>query len=68
VAAALMAGTLESSRDNGFARVHRWTLRDTPQLRRFYAKCGFVETGAVTTRDFGDGNLLAQVEYERLAT
>jgi RimJ/RimL family protein N-acetyltransferase len=44
--------------------VHLWTLRDTPQSRRFYTKCGFTETGATTTRDFGDGNPLAQVEYE----
>jgi GNAT superfamily N-acetyltransferase len=65
VAPALMSGTLAMVRDNGFARVHLWTLRDTPQSRRFYAKCGFVETGATTIRDFGDGNPLAQVEYER---
>ena len=65
VAAALMTGTLELLRDNGFGRVHLWTLRDTPQSRRFYAKCGFAETGATTTRDFGDGTPLAQVEYER---
>jgi L-amino acid N-acyltransferase YncA len=64
-AAALMAGTLEHLRDNGFARVHLWRLRDTPQSRRFYVKCGFSETGASTTRDFGEGNPLAQVEYER---
>ncbi|GAB1516663.1 N-acetyltransferase family protein [Actinophytocola sp. KF-1] len=64
-AAALMAGTLEHLRGTGFTRVHLWTLRDTPQSRRFYTKCGFTETGATTTRDFGDGNPLAQVEYER---
>jgi len=66
VAAALMTGTLERLRDNGFDRVHLWTPRDTPRSRRFYTKCGFTETGATTTRDFGDGNPLAQVEYERL--
>jgi GNAT superfamily N-acetyltransferase len=65
VAAALMTGTLEHLRATGFARVHLWTLRDTAQSRRFYTKCGFSETGATTTRDFGDGNPLAQVEYER---
>jgi GNAT superfamily N-acetyltransferase len=65
VAAALMAGTLAHLRDTGFTRVHLWTLRDTPRSRRFYAKCGFSETGATTARDFGDGNPLAQVEYER---
>ncbi len=64
-AAALMSGTVEHLRRTGFGRVHLWTLRDTPQSRRFYVKCGFTETGATTTRDFGDGNPLAQVEYER---
>jgi len=68
VAAALMAGTLELLRDTGFDRVHLWTLRDTPQSRRFYTKCGFTETGATTTRDFGDGNPLAQVEYALLTS
>lgn len=68
VAAALMAGTLERLRGTGFDRVHLWTLRDTPQSRRFYTKCGFTETGATTTRDFGDGNPLAQVEYTRLTS
>jgi GNAT superfamily N-acetyltransferase len=65
VAAALMTGTLRYLRGNGYSRVHLWTLRDTPRSRRFYTKCGFTETGATTTRDFGDGNPLAQVEYER---
>jgi GNAT superfamily N-acetyltransferase len=64
-AAALMTGTLQTLRDNGFAGVHLWTLRDTPQSRRFYQKCGFTESGATTTRDFGDGNPLAQIEYEQ---
>ncbi|HEY3556716.1 MAG TPA: GNAT family N-acetyltransferase [Kribbella sp.] len=63
VSAALMEATLrELSR---YAGVHLWTLRDTPQSRRFYTKCGFVETGATQTRDFGDGNPIPQVEYER---
>ncbi|MFD7240209.1 GNAT family N-acetyltransferase [Streptomyces syringium] len=35
VAAALMTGTLSRVRDDGFARVHLWTLRDTPRSRRF---------------------------------
>ncbi|MEV6399103.1 GNAT family N-acetyltransferase [Streptomyces sp. NPDC051907] len=65
VAAALMTETLLRLRDDGFTRVHLWTLRDTPQSRRFYAKCGFTETGATRTHDFGDGNPLGQVEYER---
>lgn len=30
VAAVLMAGTLNRLRDEGFTRVHLWTLRDTP--------------------------------------
>jgi GNAT superfamily N-acetyltransferase len=61
VSAKLMEATLrELSQDH----VHLWTLRDTPQSRRFYAKCGFTETGATQTRDFGDGNPLPQVEYE----
>lgn len=65
VAAALMTETLHHLRDNGFAQVHLWTLRDTHQSRRFYGKCGFTESGATRTHDFGDGNPLAQVEYER---
>jgi GNAT superfamily N-acetyltransferase len=66
VAAALMAHTLRSLREDGFAGVHLWTLRDTPQSHRFYIKSGFTETGAVTTHDFGDGNPLEQVEYARV--
>jgi GNAT superfamily N-acetyltransferase len=65
VAAALMTETLETMRGEGYAGAHLWTLRDTPQSRRFYLKCGFTESGATTTRDFGDGNPLAQVEYEQ---
>jgi GNAT superfamily N-acetyltransferase len=65
VAAALMTGTLAALREAGFDKVHLWTLRDTPQSRRFYTKCGFTESGATEDRDFGDGNPLAQVEYER---
>lgn len=65
VAAELMSGTLCRLRGGKFARVHLWTLRDTAQSRRFYAKCGFAESGSVRAFDFGDGNLLDQVEYER---
>ncbi|MFJ8006220.1 GNAT family N-acetyltransferase [Streptomyces fagopyri] len=64
-AAALMAETLRCLRDDGFAQVHLWTLRDTPRSRRFYSKCGFTESGATRTFDFGDGNPLDQVEFER---
>lgn len=65
VAAALMAETLRHMRDEGFARSHLWTLRETARSRRFYAKCGFTETGATRDFDFGDGNPLPQVEFER---
>jgi GNAT superfamily N-acetyltransferase len=64
VSAALMTSTLQRLRADRFDRVHLWTLRDTPQSRRFYLKSGFTETGATQTRDFGDGNPLPQVEYE----
>ncbi|MGW8375027.1 GNAT family N-acetyltransferase [Streptomyces sp. ODS28] len=66
VAAVLMTETLAHLRNDGFPQVHLWTLRDTPQSRRFYVKCGFTECGNSRTFDFGDGNPLAQVEYERL--
>ena len=65
VAAALMTETLSRLPDKGFTHVHLWTLRDTPQSRRFYAKSGFVESGAERDHDFGDGAALVQVEYER---
>ncbi|MFE5680168.1 GNAT family N-acetyltransferase [Streptomyces erythrochromogenes] len=65
VAAVLMAETLGHLRGEGFTRTHLWTLRDTPQSRRFYTKAGFTESGATRTYDFGDGNPLTQVEFER---
>ncbi|MFF9347084.1 GNAT family N-acetyltransferase [Streptomyces sp. NPDC014734] len=65
IARTLMTETLRHLRDDGFPRVHLWTLRDTPRSRRFYTACGFVGTGAARTFDFGDGNPLAQVEYGR---
>ncbi|MEW9555548.1 N-acetyltransferase family protein [Nonomuraea sp. NPDC050783] len=65
VAAALMTETLRRLRDDGFSRVHLWTLRGTPRSRRFYAKCGFTESGAARAFDYGDGNPIDQVEYER---
>ncbi|PRX96138.1 GNAT family N-acetyltransferase [Allonocardiopsis opalescens] len=65
IAAALMTGTLRRAHDDGSPRVHLWTLRDTPQARRFYTKCGFTETGAVRGFDYGDGRPVDQVEYER---
>ncbi|MFI9626233.1 GNAT family N-acetyltransferase [Streptomyces sp. NPDC052042] len=65
IATVLMTETLRRLAADGFPRAHLWTLRDTPQSRRFYAKCGFTESGATRTFDFGDGNPLEQVEYER---
>lgn len=64
VAAVLMSASLRRMEEDRFKRVHLWTLRDTPQSRRFYAKCGFTESGAVRGHDFGDGNPIDQVEYE----
>jgi hypothetical protein len=60
-----MTATLQRLAADGYDGVHLWTLRDTPQSRRFYTKCGFTETGATQDRDFGDGTPLPQVEYER---
>ncbi|MEU1528490.1 GNAT family N-acetyltransferase [Streptomyces fagopyri] len=65
IAAALMTETLRHLREDGFTQAHLWTLRDTPQSRRFYSKCGFTERGTTRTHDFGDGNGLVQVAYER---
>lgn len=65
IAARLMNETLRRLHDGGFTRVHLWTLRDTPQSRRFYTKCGFAETGSTRPHDFGDGTPLEQMEYER---
>ncbi|MFC5823824.1 GNAT family N-acetyltransferase [Nonomuraea insulae] len=64
VASALMTATLTKIGEQGFTRIHLWTLRDTPQSRRFYAKSGFTESGTVRDHDFGDGTLIDQVEYE----
>ncbi|MFJ4776760.1 GNAT family N-acetyltransferase [Streptomyces sp. NPDC088762] len=64
-AAVLMSRTLRHLRADGFAGVHLWTLRDTPQSRRFYTKSGFTESGTARAFDFGDGTPLEQVEYER---
>lgn len=64
IAAALMTDTVDRMRANGFTQAHLWTLRDTAQSRRFYTKCGFTESGATRSHDFGDGNPLIQVEYE----
>jgi GNAT superfamily N-acetyltransferase len=65
VAATLMSAALSRLRDDGFARVHLWTLRDTPQSHRFYTKCGFTQTGVTRAFDYGDGTPIDQTEYER---
>ncbi|MGW1725868.1 N-acetyltransferase family protein [Streptomyces sp. NPDC002306] len=65
VAAALMTASLRRLRGDGFTQVHLWTLRDTPRSRRFYTKCGFTESGATRAYDYGDGNPVDQVEYQR---
>lgn len=65
VAHALMTETLDRLHDEGFSRVHLWTLRDTGRSRRFYIKQGFTESGDTRLHDFGDGRPLEQVEYER---
>ncbi|MDR8414133.1 GNAT family N-acetyltransferase [Nonomuraea sp. 3-1Str] len=64
VAGALMTATLDALRARGHSGAHLWTLRDTAQSRRFYAKCGFTESGATRLHDFGDGHPIDQVEYE----
>ncbi|WP_433355990.1 N-acetyltransferase family protein [Microtetraspora malaysiensis] len=68
IASALMTATLRRLCQDGCNQVRLWTLRDTPQSRRFYAKNGFTESGAVRGYDFGDGNLVDQVEYELALT
>jgi RimJ/RimL family protein N-acetyltransferase len=64
IATALMTATLQRMRHDGFSRVHLWTLRDTPQSRRFYTKSGFTESGTTRDHDYGDGTPTAQIEYE----
>ncbi|MCY0944971.1 GNAT family N-acetyltransferase [Streptomyces antarcticus] len=68
IAAALIDATLCRMSEGGAAGAHLWTLRDTPQSRRFYTKSGFTETGGTRLHDFGDGSPLQQVEYERVFT
>ncbi|WP_343070477.1 GNAT family N-acetyltransferase [Nocardiopsis mwathae] len=64
VAGALMDAVLARLSGPGGRHVHVWTLRDTPQSRRFYAKCGFRPSGAHGRRAMGDGRHHEQVEYE----
>nr|WP_201784428.1 GNAT family N-acetyltransferase [Nonomuraea pusilla] len=65
LAPALLAATLDRLREAGHDRVHLWTLRDSAQTRRFYAKNGFGETGRRHDHDFGEGPPLTLVELER---
>jgi len=65
VAGALMTETLHRLCDRGYVQVHLWTARSTAQSRRFYSKCGFVESGAARTYNFGDGQPRDQLEYQR---
>jgi RimJ/RimL family protein N-acetyltransferase len=65
LAAALLAATLARLREAGYDRVHLWTLRDSAQARRFYAKNGFGETGRRHDHDFGEGPPIVLVELER---
>ncbi|MEU6431250.1 GNAT family N-acetyltransferase [Microbispora sp. NPDC046973] len=65
LAAALLTATVDRLREAGHDRVHLWTLRDSAQARRFYAKNGFGETGRRHDHDFGEGPPLALVELER---
>ncbi len=65
VAGVLMTETLARLLDDGYSDVHLWTLQSTAQSRRFYTKCGFIETGVTRAHDFGDGQRLEQIEYQR---
>ncbi|MFF0309707.1 GNAT family N-acetyltransferase [Streptosporangium sp. NPDC004379] len=65
LAAALLVATLGRLREGGYDRVHLWTLRDSPQARRFYAKHGFGETGRRHDHDFGEGPPIALMELVR---
>ncbi|MEU7831053.1 GNAT family N-acetyltransferase [Nonomuraea sp. NPDC049129] len=65
IAMALLMAVLDRVRDAGYDDVHLWTLRDSAQARRFYAKNGFAETGRTHDHDFGEGPPLALVELER---
>ncbi|MEU5567623.1 GNAT family N-acetyltransferase [Micromonospora musae] len=65
IAKELLLAVLDRARAAGYDDVHLWTLRDSAQARRFYAKNGFVETGRTHEHDFGEGPPLALVELER---
>lgn len=61
----LLTAVLDGARDAGYDNVHLWTLRDSPQARRFYAKNGFTETGRTHDHHFDEGPPLALIELER---
>ncbi|GAA2361864.1 N-acetyltransferase [Catellatospora methionotrophica] len=65
LSAALLTDTLDRLRGAGYDRVHLWTLRDSAQARRFYAKHGFAETGRSHDHDFGEGTPIALLELDR---
>ncbi|MEO3805562.1 GNAT family N-acetyltransferase [Nonomuraea sp. B1E8] len=65
IAKVLLTAVLDRVRDDGYDDVHLWTLRDSAQARRFYAKNGFSETGRTHDHEFDEGPPLALVELER---
>ncbi|MFI6298839.1 GNAT family N-acetyltransferase [Nonomuraea sp. NPDC050790] len=65
ISMALLTAILDRVRDAGYDDVHLWTLRDSAQARRFYAKNGFAETGRTHDHEFDEGPPLALVELER---
>ncbi|WP_219470928.1 GNAT family N-acetyltransferase [Nonomuraea rhizosphaerae] len=65
IATALLAAVLDRVRDAGYGDVHLWTLRDSAQARRFYAKHGFTETGRTHDHIFDEGPPLVLIELER---
>jgi GNAT superfamily N-acetyltransferase len=65
IASALLTAVLDRVRDAGYDYVHLWTLRDSAQARRFYAKNGFAATGRTHDHHFDEGPPVALVELER---
>ncbi|MEU1387561.1 MULTISPECIES: GNAT family N-acetyltransferase [unclassified Nonomuraea] len=65
IAGVLLTAVLDAARDAGYDDVHLWTIRDSAQARRFYAKNGFTETGRTHDHEFEEGPALALIELER---
>ncbi|GLZ37751.1 GNAT family N-acetyltransferase [Actinokineospora sp. NBRC 105648] len=63
VAQTLLDGVWEGSA--GYRRLRLWTLTGANRARRFYTSAGFVETGLIRERDYGDGRPVLEVEYAR---